>query len=676
MPVESSNKNRRRRLALVLAAGCIVALAVRAEQTPPAGAQATFRDRVDLVQVDVAVLDRDRRPLRGLTAADFTVLEDGKPRPVVAFSAVDVPAREAVAVPPAALLAPPDVVTNQIGDEGRVVVIVMDRSIPQGQPTLDARRIAVAAVNELGPGDLGAVVSTNQGVPQNLTSDRARLLRAIARNDLASAPSAEAQALEDGLAVAAGFIPLSPLLDGRCYCGVCVPETIQHVAEAVSQVARRRKVLLFIGASLTLQTTETDCVFRMKDAREKMLRALDRSGLTIHSIDPSGLQTQMAPAAARTGIRGGMPQLVRQGELEVLPSRTGGRTVVNTNAPQEAVPAIIHESDAYYLIGFLPTSQAMDGRFHRIEVKVNRRGVRVQTRRGYERVPADESGGGATAPPSDAGEIPAASRAAGTRVLSGLLPVATRALSLTLAPFAGPDPARAGLAVVVGLERPAGPADSDARREPLEIVARAFDPYGRPVGTARQTLDVLWPDAATSVDRRIDLLSRLDLKPGDYEVRVSVTGRDPALASSVFGYVAVPRFASDPFTLSGLVIDVDPSIPAAPRDFLSSLVPVVPTSLRQFSRTDRVGAVVAVYQGTTRHDPIVPVRMRSRLLRGSDVVAEDASVLTPAEFSAARAAAYRINLPLAGLAPGAYTLVVDASIETATGTRVMLFLVR
>jgi hypothetical protein len=89
-----------------------------------------------------------------------------------------------------------------------------------------------------------------------------------------------------------------------------------------------------------------------------------------------------------------------------------------------------------------------------------------------------------------------------------------------------------------------------------------------------------------------------------------------------------------------------------------------------------VGAVVAVYQGTTRHDPIVPVRMRSRLLRGSDVVAEDASVLTPAEFSAARAGAYRINLPLAGLAPGAYTLVVDASIDTAAGTRAMPFLVR
>jgi hypothetical protein len=35
--------------------------------------QPTFRTGVDVVQVDVSVLDKDRRPLRGLTQADFTI---------------------------------------------------------------------------------------------------------------------------------------------------------------------------------------------------------------------------------------------------------------------------------------------------------------------------------------------------------------------------------------------------------------------------------------------------------------------------------------------------------------------------------------------------------------------------------------------------------------------------
>ncbi len=36
--------------------------------------QTTFRAGTDLVQVDVSVLDNERRPVRGLTAAYFTLL--------------------------------------------------------------------------------------------------------------------------------------------------------------------------------------------------------------------------------------------------------------------------------------------------------------------------------------------------------------------------------------------------------------------------------------------------------------------------------------------------------------------------------------------------------------------------------------------------------------------------
>ena len=43
----------------------------------------SFRSGIDIVELDVSVLGKDRMPIRGLTAADFTVLEDGKPQPVV-----------------------------------------------------------------------------------------------------------------------------------------------------------------------------------------------------------------------------------------------------------------------------------------------------------------------------------------------------------------------------------------------------------------------------------------------------------------------------------------------------------------------------------------------------------------------------------------------------------------
>jgi hypothetical protein len=48
----------------------------------------TFRARIDLVQVDVVVVDRDGNPVRGLTSADFTLLDRGKAQAIVNFDEV------------------------------------------------------------------------------------------------------------------------------------------------------------------------------------------------------------------------------------------------------------------------------------------------------------------------------------------------------------------------------------------------------------------------------------------------------------------------------------------------------------------------------------------------------------------------------------------------------------
>ena len=58
-----------------------------------------FRGETSLILTDVVVLDKDRRPVSGLTAADFVILEDGRRRPVVAVSAIDIPGRTESPVP-------------------------------------------------------------------------------------------------------------------------------------------------------------------------------------------------------------------------------------------------------------------------------------------------------------------------------------------------------------------------------------------------------------------------------------------------------------------------------------------------------------------------------------------------------------------------------------------------
>ena len=168
-----------------------LALALLHAQTPT-GPQATFRTGVDLIQVDVCVLDKDRHPVRGLTAADFTLLEDGNPRPIVSLAEIHVP-------PPVKPTAPwmtavdPDVVSNS-QPTGRLVVIAIDDAALATNGVLwgiqKARAAATAAVEELGPDDVAALVLTEHAkTAQNFTRDRARLLAAIDSTPLFPAPS-------------------------------------------------------------------------------------------------------------------------------------------------------------------------------------------------------------------------------------------------------------------------------------------------------------------------------------------------------------------------------------------------------------------------------------------------------------------------------------------------------
>lgn len=652
--------------------------------------QPTFRGGTDLVQVDVSVLDNKRHPVRGLKAEDFTIFEDGQQREIQAFTEVSLPDR--LQTPDASWTRQvrSDVATNQAGqEEGRLIIILLDRTIPVGEPTITAKRIATAAINQLGPGDLGAVVSTSNGAVQNLTSDRARLLRAINPSDLSTDISDEAKEIEASV-FALTARSWSTLNDGRCQCGLCVLETITRVADAVQGAAGRRKSLLFIGSDLLLQTADpagapsndVGCANRLKDARAVMFTAVDRANLTIHSLDPSGLANVTATGRASSTLRPGTgplgaaavtagigDHLRRQGNLEVLPDRTGGRTVVNTNGPDLSVPEIFRESDSYYLIGFRPADTSGNGKFHQITVKTTRRGLDVRARSGYTAANAAVAAGPATTasvsePVRDA--------------LTGLLPEGSSPIDLNAAAFAIPGTRKTTVALTIGVNafasQPAG-GNGSSRGSPLVIVATAFDPGGRPKGMARQTLELSWPSSPATSEHRFEALSRIDLLPGDYELRVAVSGE--GRTASVFSYVTVPAFTAAPISLSNIVLAAPGGTLTAPKGFLSPVLPIVPTARREFARSDRFAAFFRIYQGTDRQDPLAPVQLQSTLVDGGDrIVASEARTLDAGQFTNGRAADYYVVFPLTTLAPGDYLLKVEAKMGTRVAGRAMRFVVK
>jgi VWFA-related protein len=610
--------------------------------------------------------------VRGLTAADFTVLENGIERPIKAFTPIEVASRTRTTETAWSSTIPPDVGTNAVSEQdGRLVIILLDRTIPPQQPTITARRIATAAVDALGPNDLAAVVSTNNGAVQNLTADRTRLLRAINASDLASDISDEAK----GIFAAMG-VKLDPLGDGRCLCGLCVLETIERVADAVRSAPRRRKLLLFIGSSVVWQSMrptadraeDVGCDYRLEHARNAMFAAVDRANLTIHSIDPQGLisvgpQTRASIPNAVTGRGGPAGRLQQQQDdmtrtmssqqsLQVLPERTGGRTVVSRNDPEEVVPEIYRESDAYYVLGVEAASTNRRDNPRSIEVKVARKGANVYAQRQY------------LAPLAQAGTAPEPQMSSTARspleALNRLLPTGSVPLTLSVTPMANGENRKA--LVRVNLDVRAF-AHSDGSSAPLDIAIVTVDPTGRPLAAARQTSTISGSPPAAAVSSDINVQSQFELPPGEYGIRIAVSDQTRSAVASVFADLTVPEFDKEELSLSGIAVDIASTAAGSP----------APTTRRTFRRTDRVRALVQIYQGTTRHEPIVPVSMRVQILDAKGSAVRDQSLPFGEDTFTNRRADCIITLPLATLPPGQYALKLEASMDRRTAGRALRF---
>jgi len=69
--------------------------------------------------------------------------------------------------------------------------------------------------------------------------------------------------------------------------------------------------------------------------------------------------------------------------LYALATGTGGFTIFNTNDYLEGLNKIVKELDEYYVLGYVPPTQTHDGSYHKISVKVERKGVKLRFRNGY-----------------------------------------------------------------------------------------------------------------------------------------------------------------------------------------------------------------------------------------------------------------------------------------------------
>ncbi len=698
------------RRSLPLLVGCLGAtLSAR----PPQNAQQpTFRSGIDVVQLDVSVLDSARHPVRGLAQSEFTVLEDGQPRPIVAFDAVDVPDAPP---PPARWMSAvtPDVTSNSL-DDRRLFVIVVDDALTPFDPKMmqNAKNIALQLIDRLGPHDLASMVFTaDNRNAQDFTSDHAKLTKALDR-------------FHAGLATYKFGLDSGQAVNTDTTFYQFTISTLHAVADYLIDVPQRRKTLVYIGpgppVDVEMASTPTLAAGVGKGMPDKItmenlvhemgeiFRQAQRANVAISTVDPTGnsleafIQQQLSMGGVRLPIDQAMDLAHKSAKaandfVEAAAANTGGHAIVNTEDFGAGITQIFEENGSYYLLGFQPAVARTDGSLHRVEVKVNRPGVEVRTRSGYY---APTAGGSKSkAPPS-----------ALSKAIAGLLPDASLPMHVVLAPFVVPGSASQTVAVVLGIQQEAGAPTRDRRTETVELQVSAFTPEGAARGSKRQNAQVVLRAGATG-EVRFEVLSRIDLNPGRYQIRLAAHDTSADKSGSVYGDVEVPDFNSADMSLSGLALSVSPALASAPKDGVAPVLPIVPTAEREFLASNKVTAFARVYESNRRaatpvalairitdeHDRVVferPQTIAADRFGGAVDSAADAAPApigrsgvdarrgspapppAPGTDPGPRAAEVRFEIPLERLGPGAHLLTFEATSGRVVARRDVRFVVK
>jgi Ca-activated chloride channel homolog len=142
------------------------------------------------------------------------------------------------------------------------------------------------------------------------------------------------------------------------------------IVEAANTLAARtetRKAIVVLSDGMDTQSKATS---------DKAVERALAVGASIYAVDMS----QMDVAASRRQSGGPM--------LKSFAEKTGGRFIATPGGPalRDAFTGIADELGHQYTISYRPTAQNRDGKWHTIEVKVNREEAKVRTRKGF-RVP-------------------------------------------------------------------------------------------------------------------------------------------------------------------------------------------------------------------------------------------------------------------------------------------------
>ena len=397
------NKFVRQVLVLLVCCSMMAPQSALAQQSRMGDNGFTFRVTSELVLVSVTVRDKKGALVRGLKQSDFTVLEDGKTQHIQSFDIEDVdnyvPSAPRAGPAQAEAAAKTDLFTSRKAPthealrDRRLLVLFLDLSSLESDESDRAVESAKTFVaKQMSPADLVSIVSfdTALKVVQDFSGDKKLLLTALDRiaGNEGIGQEAGTTGTSEGTPDDAGSF-VADDTDYNIFNTDLRLQALSTLAKNLSGIDQKKSILYF-SSGMTKTGVENQAQLRAA------VNAAVRSNVSIYAVDSRGLQALppggIATSASLRGVSSYSGAAVQndldsnfasQETLVTIANDTGGKAFLDSNDFSKAYAKVQADSETYYVLGYRSSNPNQDGRFRRIQVKLNRSDVKLEYRMGY-----------------------------------------------------------------------------------------------------------------------------------------------------------------------------------------------------------------------------------------------------------------------------------------------------
>jgi VWFA-related protein len=410
--------------------------AATAPTASPPDSGVTLHVNVDVLLVPVVVHDKQDRAVGDLTEKDFTVIDQGKPRPVTGFTVVRSEVqREAGQANESQ--APGEAATAPASGQNRFVVFLFDDRHLETSDLARTQQAALQVLDKpLAANEYAAVVSL-MGVNSGITQDRALLEAAVkkvavhqsfqhdsrdcpdidyfsankilnqhdetefqiavAKADscigiVANAPGSSTGMAEIENATAADQrLALSAARRSLSVGEEDARESLNAVAtveRAISKLSGQRTLILMSPGFLTLSPDTMSFKSQLFDqaaASNVIINTLDARGLYAGNVDASqgGSTVFLGQLTGQTSQNHLNAMRESENALSEMANGTGGTYFHNNNDLGSGLASLMAPPEFEYLLEISLKDVKPTGTYHALQVKVDRADVHVQARHGY-----------------------------------------------------------------------------------------------------------------------------------------------------------------------------------------------------------------------------------------------------------------------------------------------------